>query len=156
MHGAFVGKAAATLTSDLHGTFGWPEMAALVDHVYRSLPQRDRDQASVLTGTYAQAAAVNRFRREAPRAVSGSMTYYLWGPEPGRGDPLIAFGVPRELLEHHYRRCTEQARIDTPFARPWDTRLPVFVCRDAHQELTWFWPELRNYGLERGVLASSP
>jgi 4-amino-4-deoxy-L-arabinose transferase-like glycosyltransferase len=138
------------LTHDLHGMFGWREHAAAIDRVHQELPEHEGRAAGVLAGSYSQAAAVNRFRRETtPRAVSGHMTYFLWGPEPGRGDVLIACGVPRALLERHYRTCTESARIDAPDARPQDTDLPVYVCRGPRGGMPALWPELRRFGHRR-------
>ena len=135
------------LTHDLHGMYGWQEQAATIDRVYRSLPASERAQVSVLAGSYSQASAVNVFRREAaPRAVSGNMTYYLWGPDGRRGDILIMYGLPVEQLERHYRTCTETARIDAPLARPWDTDLPVYVCRGPLGTMAQFWPEVRRFG----------
>jgi 4-amino-4-deoxy-L-arabinose transferase-like glycosyltransferase len=135
------------LTHDLHGMFGWQEHAATVDSVYESLPVNERNQASILAGSFAQAAALNLFRRPAlPRAVSGNMTYYLWGPDGERGQVLIAYGVPRELLERHYRMCAESVRINAPLARPWDTNLPVYVCREPFGTMTELWPDLRRFG----------
>ncbi len=134
------------LTHDLHGMYGWEEHAATIDRVYRALPPVERAQATVLAGTYSQAAAVNLLRREpTPRAVSGNMTYYLWGPEPGRGDVVIAYGLPRELLERHYGKCIESARIEAALARPWDTGLAVYSCREPRGGITALWPELRRY-----------
>jgi hypothetical protein len=134
------------LTHDLHGMFGWREQAATIDSVYQALPEAARTQTTVLAGSYSQAGAINQFRRpETPRAVSGHMTYYLWGPDSTRGDVLIAFGVPRELLERHYQACRERARIDVPLARPGDTDLPVYVCQEARSAMATWWPELRRY-----------
>jgi 4-amino-4-deoxy-L-arabinose transferase-like glycosyltransferase len=135
------------LTHDLHGMYGWEQHAAAIDRVYQSLAVHERNRASVLAGTYAQASAVNLLRNETtPRAVSGNMTYYLWGPDGERGDVLIAYGLPREFLERHYRTCTESARIEAPLARPWDTDLPVYVCRDPLGTMAELWPELRRFG----------
>lgn len=135
------------LTHDLHGMFGWEEHAATIDRVYRSLPANDRDQASVLTGSYSQAAALNFLRREAvPRAVSGNMSYHLWGPDGKRGKVLIAYGLPRGLLERFYRTCMESERIEAPLARPWDTNLPVYVCREPLRTMAELWPEVRRFG----------
>lgn len=135
------------LTHDLHGMYGWEEQAATIEAVYRGLPEADRNRVSILAGSYSQAAAVNRFRsRDVPRAVSGHMTYFLWGPDGHRGDVLIAFGLPIRPLERHYRRCEPEATIVAPLARPWDTDLPVFVCRDPTQRLSEFWGELRRFG----------
>lgn len=135
------------LTHDMHGMYGWEEHAATVDRVYGALPPDERSRASVLAGSYSQAAAVNFFRAPAtPRAVSGNMSYYLWGPDGDRGAVLIAYGLPRELLDRHYRKCTETARIDAPLARPWDTDLPVYVCREPLGTMAELWPELRRFG----------
>jgi hypothetical protein len=135
------------LTHDLHGMYGWQEHAATIDRVYQSLSPDERDQASVLAGSYSQASAVNWFRAPStPRAVSGSMTYYLWGPDGRRGAVLIVYGLPKELLERHYRICEESARIDSPLARPWDTDLPVYVCRDPFGTMATLWPAVRRFG----------
>lgn len=135
------------LTHDLHGMFGWDEHAATIDRVYQTLPEQERRQATVLAGTYSQASAVNRFRqRTTPHAVSGNMTYYLWGPDRERGDVLIAYGLSHELLEHHYRKCTESARIQASLARPKDTDLPVYVCREPLGGMATLWPNLRWFG----------
>jgi 4-amino-4-deoxy-L-arabinose transferase-like glycosyltransferase len=135
------------LTHDLHGMHGWEEHAATIDRVYRSLPANERRRASVLAGTYSQASALNVLGDDAtPRAVSGSMSYHLWGPDGDRGDVLIVYGLSRELIERHYRRCTESARIEAPLARPWDTDLPVYVCHEPFGMMTELWPEIRRFG----------
>ena len=135
------------LTHDLHGMYGWEEHAATIDRVYRSLPADERNQASVLAGSYSQASAVNWFRAAGtPRAVSGNMTYYLWGPDGERGKVLIAYGFPREFLERHYRACAVRARIDAPLARPWDTDLPVYVCHEPLRSMAELWSEVRRFG----------
>lgn len=135
------------LTHDLHGMFGWREHATTVESVYRALPEASQRKASILTGSYSQAGAINLFRDPTtPRAVSGHMTYYLWGPDPKRGEVLIAYGVPRALLERHYQTCIERARIDVPLARPRDTDLPVYVCQGLDKTMGRWWHELRTYG----------
>jgi hypothetical protein len=135
------------LTHDLHGMHGWEEHAATIDRVFQSLPAQERHRSSVLAGTYSQASAVNVLRDPTtPRAVSGNMSYYLWGPDGERGDVLIAYGLPRELLERHYGACTESARIEAPLARPRDTNLPVYVCRDPFRTMAELWPEVRRFG----------
>ena len=135
------------LTHDMHGMYGWQEHAETVERVYRALPARDRDRASVLTGSYAQAAAINVLGApDLPRAVSGHMTYALWGPDADRGEVLIAYGLPSALLERRYRTCAENALIDAPLARPGDTDLPVYVCREPVGTMAELWPALRRFG----------
>lgn len=145
------------LTHDLHGMYGWHEHAAAIDRVVSDLPPAEREQASVLVGNYSQAAALNVLRVDAtPRAVSGNMSYYLWGPDKDRGDVLISYGLPRALLERYYKTCTETARINTPLARPWDTDLLVYVCRQPRGSMTGWWPEVRRFGHALGPVAGDP
>jgi hypothetical protein len=134
------------LTHDMHGELGWEAHVATIDRVVASLSPEARGRAAILTGSYWQAAALDVLREDpTPRAVSGHMTYYLWGPEPGRGEVLIAYGLPRELLTRHYELIDEAARIVAPDARPWDTDLPVYVCRQPRDELAGWWSELRRF-----------
>jgi hypothetical protein len=134
------------LTHDLHGELGWDAHVRAVESVLGSLSPSERETAALLTGSYAQAAALNVLRTHAePRAVSGHMNYYLWGPEPGRSQVLVAYGLPRALLSRHYRSVEERARIDAPLARPWDTDLPVYVCRERLTAPEQFWSELRRF-----------
>jgi len=58
--------------------------------------------------------------------------------------------------ERHYRVCTAIDRIDAPLARPWDTNLPVYLCRDPHGTIADLWPELRHYGHLTNAVAGSP
>jgi hypothetical protein len=134
------------LTHDLHGELGWDAHVRAVENVLASLSPSERETAAVLTRSYAQAAALNVLRTNSkPRAVSGHMNYYLWGPEPGRGQVLVAYGLPRALLLRHYRSVEERGRIDAPLARPGDTDLPVYVCRERLSAPGDFWPALRRF-----------
>jgi hypothetical protein len=135
------------LTHDMHGMLGWDEHAAAIDSVYRMLPAVERDRATVLTRSYSQAAAINLLRRNpVPRAVSGHMTYFLWGADGDRGEVLISYGMSRAFLDHNYRTCQEATRIAAPLARPGDTDLPVFVCRQPRRTMVELWPQVRHIG----------
>jgi len=134
------------LTHDMHGELGWDAHVDAVNRVVESLSPEDRARASVLTRSYSQAAALNVLRlRPTPRAVSGHMNYYLWGPDDGRGSVLIAYGITRELLERHYSVVEERSRIVAPLARPSDTELPVHLCRTPRGEMSALWLELRRF-----------
>ncbi|MCC7538893.1 MAG: glycosyltransferase family 39 protein [Deltaproteobacteria bacterium] len=134
------------LTHDMHGELGWDAHVETVERVVASLPPDERDGVTILTGSYSQAAALNVLRtRATPRAVSGHMTYHLWGPGTGRGSVVIAYGLPLRLLERSYGVVEERARIVAPDARPWDTDLPVYVCREPRVDLRRLWPELRRF-----------
>jgi hypothetical protein len=135
------------LTHDLHGMYGWHEHVATIDGVVRGLPAIERLQATVLVGSYSQASALNMLRTDpTPRAVSGNMSHYFWGPDGDRGDVLVTYGLPVDLVARYYKTCTETTRIHAPLARPWDSNLPVYVCRGPLGVMTDWWPAVRRFG----------
>jgi hypothetical protein len=72
------------LTHDLHGMYGWEQHVAEVEHVFQELSPQDRDVTTVLAGNYSQASAINVLgSARTPLAVSGNMSYFLWGPGAG-------------------------------------------------------------------------
>ncbi|HZO12612.1 MAG TPA: glycosyltransferase family 39 protein [Polyangiaceae bacterium] len=134
------------LTRELHDEHGWREQAAAVMRVYGELPARERAVAVVLTGNYGQASAVNFFRSDRePPAVSGHMSYHLWGIDADRGDVAIAYGLPRARLSELYDDVQEVAQIDHPLAMPQERHLPLYVCRRPSVPLARAWPSLRRY-----------
>ncbi len=135
------------LTHDLHDEYGWKQQAQTVARVLHALPADERDDALVLTANYGQASAINFFGPALglPRAVTGHMTYYLWGV--GDRDPavVLSYGFSREWLQKYFRVVEEHARINHPLANKGEQDLPVYVCRDAIRPLREVWPEFKVY-----------
>jgi hypothetical protein len=142
------------LTRELHDEYGWREQVDTVASVHAALAPHERDAALVLTANYGQASAINFFGRERglPRAVSGHVSYHLWGiEEPDRGAVAIAYGMPRARLDELYGDVREAARIQGALAMPEERDLPVYVCRDPRVPLAVAWPSLRRYAHGRGA-----
>jgi 4-amino-4-deoxy-L-arabinose transferase-like glycosyltransferase len=135
------------LTHDLHGQFGWENQIAAVERVLESLPAEERMEVAVLTGNYSQAGALNVLRATAtPRAVSGHMSYFLWGPgERPRARAIVAYGVPRSWLGKHCAELSAVGRIEAPLARPWESDLPIWLCRKPTRPLGELWPSLKRF-----------
>ena len=134
------------LTHDLHGEHGWPEQAEAVAAVYAKLPAGERELAVVLTGRYGQASAINFFgpRHGLPSAVSGHMTYYLWGPSEAAG-PVIAYGFSKERLLKYFGSVVQQGTIEHPLANARERGVPIYVCRDPVQPLGDVWTDFKRY-----------
>jgi hypothetical protein len=110
---------------------GWDNMVGTVASVYRSLDAEERAECTILADNYGEAGAIDYLgpRYGLPKAVSGHNNYYLWGPGPRSGEIVIAVGVNRERLEAAYEHVTQAAVVVSPYAMPWETDLPVYVCR---------------------------
>ncbi len=66
----------------LAGRLGWEELTRDVAVVYEELPAEDRAVAGIYADGYMPAGAIDQLgaRYGLPHAVSGNLTYYLWGP----------------------------------------------------------------------------
>jgi hypothetical protein len=137
----------ADLTLEFHEQFGWPEQAATVAAVYHQLPASEQPATAILTHDYAQASAINFFGSGLglPRAVSGHMTYFLWGPGEDRAEVVISYGMERASLEQMFADVRVVATISHPLASAWQRDLPVYVCRSPRKSLQDSWPELKRY-----------
>lgn len=126
--------------------FGWPEMVATVAKVYWSLPPDDRKEAAILARNYGEAGAIDFFgpRYGLPKAISGHMAYYLWGPRDYSGKVVVAIGSRREGLERAFGRVEQVATVGTEYSMP-DEHAGVFVCRDPKYTLKQLWPLAKIY-----------
>jgi 4-amino-4-deoxy-L-arabinose transferase-like glycosyltransferase len=81
---------------DLADRLGWEEFVAEVARVYETLPQEDRKECVIFTGTYHEAGAIDFLGKEygLPPARSYHNNYYLWGPGDTSWDVVIAVRVP--------------------------------------------------------------
>jgi hypothetical protein len=138
---------AMALTHDLHDEYGWRQQAQVVARVHQALSAEDRRAVWVLTDNYGQASAINFFGADLglPRAHSGHMTYYLWGPGQPEPRAVIAYGLPRQALEALFADVREVDRIAHPLAPPKESGLAVYVCRRFRAPLDQVWPRLKRY-----------
>jgi hypothetical protein len=127
--------------------FGWPQMAAKVAAVYRSLPPQDRARAVFYGENYGEAAAIDVFGRRLglPPAISGNNQYFLWGPRGHDGSVMIIVGGDPEHYANLFRRFDVVGRIEAPYAMPSETDQPIYVLRDIKTPLAAFWPTVKNY-----------
>lgn len=126
--------------------YGWRELAREVARVYHSLPAEDRERAAVFGQNYGQAGAVDRYRDEydLPPALSGHLTYYLWGPRGVTGEVVIVLGDDRETLESLFGRVEAVGRVQHPLSMP-SQHVTVWLCRDLRVPLEELWPRVKNY-----------
>jgi hypothetical protein len=100
-----------------------------------------------LTQKYNQASAVNFFGETwgLPRAFSGHMTYYLWGPPKVHAQVVIAYGIRLGTLRSLCGELTEAAQIFHPLAAKAENGYPVYVCRFLKRSLEDAWPEFKRF-----------
>jgi 4-amino-4-deoxy-L-arabinose transferase-like glycosyltransferase len=133
------------INHDAGATVGWPQLAATVADVYAGLPAADRTRTVLLTQTYAEAGALDRYGPALglPRSYSGHNGYGLWGPPSDTGGPVIAVGVPRERLQRWFGSVHLAARLDNGYQVTNETQgQPVWVCRRQRRPWAAMWGEV--------------
>ncbi len=136
------------LNYDAGETIGWPAFVREIAAVYRSLPASQRATVTVLASNYGEAGAVDRFGPSdgLPRAYSGHMSFWYWGPPPASATTAIVVGYPRGQLGFcgSVRLATrlsnhEQASDD-------EQGVPAWICRNLHASWRAIWPSQRSFG----------
>jgi hypothetical protein len=140
-------KTLAELPQIYADMFGWEEMAADVSAVYLSLPGPERVSAAVLARNYGEAASLEYWSRKypLPRVISTHNNYWLWGyPKEGLATIIVLGGRSEDHLkawEEVRHAATHAAR----YAMPYETNLPVFICRGLRVSLEAIWEREKNF-----------
>ncbi len=129
----------ATLSPVFSAQFDTEEMTALVAEVYDSLPPAERSNTAILAKDYVRAGAIDWFgpKYGLPKAISGHMSYYFWGPRSYPGNRVIAIGYA--LDDPKVQSCIIP-NINQP---RWG---PVLVCPTGlGLDFQTDWPKLKNF-----------
>jgi hypothetical protein len=141
---------AVALTHDLHDEYGWRELAQTVTAALAQVPAADRQRTTIVTANYGQASAINYFdpASSLPRASTGHMTYFLWGPANPSAEVLLTVGLDPSWLAATCGSLTPAGETDHPLGLPHERHLPIHVCRQLRAPLTALWPELKRFDHE--------
>ncbi|MGH7856512.1 MAG: hypothetical protein ACREQY_04210 [Candidatus Binatia bacterium] len=134
------------VTGDLRGQFGWRERVETVARVYHALPPEERKNTVLFGGWYGPPGAIDYFGSDyrLPGAVSGHMTYRIWGAPDHPIDTVVAVSVPREKLELFFEEVTLAAEVELENVNPWERLFRVFICRGPKGDLRDAWPQMRR------------
>jgi hypothetical protein len=81
-----------------------------------------------------------------PRAYSGQLTNYYWGPPPGEPQTAIAVSMDPAWLRGFFGDVTPAGTIGNAYDLPNEEYgRGVFICRQPRQPLRAAWTELRAY-----------
>jgi hypothetical protein len=127
--------------------FGWEELTAEVARVFHSLPPSDEARCAVYAQNYGEAGAIDFFggRYGLPKAISGHQNYYLWGPRAHTGECVIIIGGKAQDHAEVFGEVTEAARVRNDYAMPYESNLPIYVCRKPRVSLQEIWPQVKHY-----------
>jgi hypothetical protein len=127
--------------------FGWEEMVATVAKVYNSLSPEERAKCAIFTSNYGEAGAIDFFGKKygLPKAISGHNNYWLWGPGNYTGEIVITVGESLEDVEKTFAQVELGATHVHEYAMPYESDLPVYICRKPKMSLQEVWPRVKGY-----------
>lgn len=129
----------------LAGRLGWDELTQSVAAVYASLSARDRAVAGIYADSYMPAGAIDQLGTQygLPQAVSGHLTYYLWGPRYSWQVMIIITNKTNNMAVFF-----ETCELGAVRPRRDDTLggdLYIYVCRDPKVPADKLWLSMKSY-----------
>lgn len=136
------------VNKELGETIGWEELVGQVAAVYHALPPEEQATATIMTGNYGEAGAIDRFGPDLglPPAHSGHNNYWLWGPPADGAEPAIFIGYGPQSLDHLCASWEQVATIDNAAGIDNDERgLPIALCHELRRPWSERWTDVRHY-----------
>jgi hypothetical protein len=136
------------LPQHLSDELGWDGLVDAVARAVEKLPEADRRRAIIFTQNYGEAGAIDLLgpSRGLGPASTGHNNYFLWGPPSDEDAPVIIVGGEREEHVGECPEIEEAARTPAdPFAIPYETDLPIFLCRDFKARWSQIWADEKSY-----------
>ena len=133
---------------DLGEEIGWPSQVALLARAYHSLPSSERAVATVITGNYGEAGALDRYGAAfgLPRAYSGANNFWLWGPPPAQDTVAVAINVDPALLRREFAHVRVAGVYRNGLGVADDEEgAVVYVATGLRDSWASAWPAFRDY-----------
>jgi len=127
--------------------FGWENMVATVAKVYNSLSPEEKQKCVIGASNYGEAGAIDFFGKKygLPHAISGHNNYWIWGPGEKPGEIAIIVGGDPKVYHSMYEDVQQAATVVSEYARPFETDLPVYLCRHPKVTLQQVWPHAKHF-----------
>ena len=143
-------ESAASVTGTVNETagetIGWPELVGQVADAVAGLPPDERASAIVLTATYGEAGAVDRFghRWGLPQAYSPHNSYADFRRPTDDAATVVAVRFDPGYLERWFESCDRVATVDNAAGVDNEVRgAPISVCRGLRGTWAEAWEEMR-------------
>lgn len=128
-------------------TVGWPELVDQVAGVVRDLPPAEQASVVLLTGSYGEAGAIDRFgpARGLPPAYSGQNSYGDFRQPTNPRSTVVAIRYAVRTLERWFEQCEQVATVDNGLDIDNEVQgQPIVVCRGLRTTWPDTWAEIRH------------
>jgi 4-amino-4-deoxy-L-arabinose transferase-like glycosyltransferase len=139
-------KVTAELNEAVAETVGWPELADQVAGVVEELPPAEQERVILLTGSYGEAGALDRFgpARGLPPVYSPHNSYADFRRPSDDSATVVAVRFELSQLVRYFDRCDQVAMVDNGMDIDNEVQgTPILVCRGLVGTWPDVWEQLR-------------
>ncbi len=139
----------AELPQHFADRFGWEELVRTVAKVYQHLPPAEQEKCAIFANNYGEAGAIDLIGKKygLPKAISGHLSFYVWGPRDYTGEVMLIIGFDR-AAETKLREVFEEVEIvaitEAKYAMPYENHQPIYLCKKAKLSMPELWPMVKN------------
>jgi len=140
-------KVTAELNEAVAETIGWRELAQQVAGVVHDLPAAEQARVVLLTGSYGEAGALDRFGPDLglPPAHSAHNSYAYFRRPTDDDATVVAVRYGERGLENWFERCDIVATVDNGYDIANEVQgTPILVCRGLRGTWPEAWEQLRH------------
>ena len=141
-----VSAGTANLNEAMAETVGWPALTRQVADVVRALPTRERDSVVILTASYGEAGAIDRFGPAfgLPAPFSPHNSYADFGRPTDDHATVVAVRYTVDDLAPYFADCRQVATVDNGQGVKNEVQgKPILVCHGLHGDWADVWRRMR-------------
>ncbi|MGH3786760.1 MAG: ArnT family glycosyltransferase [Pseudonocardiaceae bacterium] len=128
-------------------SLGWPELADTVAGAYRALPPATRRTTALVTDSYWDASALDRYgpARGLPQPFSPHRGYWYFGAPADDVDTVLFVGSDPTYLRRYFTEVRQVTTVTTgPAMNLFSLATPVWLCSGQRAPWSQLWPQLRH------------
>jgi len=131
------------LTSDYADMFGWEEQVALVDSVYQSLSDEERENCVIWAENYGEAGAVKILGKkyDLPNPICRHGSFWTWGYGNEDAAVWISLGNETPSVEQVFEEVTLVKMIHHKYAIDEENGIPLYLCRKPKVNIDQWWKD---------------
>lgn len=135
------------LTGDYADMFGWEEQVKLIDSLYQSLPEQERENAVIWAENYGEAGALTILGKKygLPNPISRHGSFWTWGYGNPKAEVWISLGNEAGAVEYAFQETQLVKMIYHKYAIGEENGIPIYICRKPKRDLKQWWKDYEPY-----------
>ena len=125
----------------------WPQFVKQIAAAYNGLPPQVRARTGIYCGNYGEASAIDVLGAQygLPPAISGSQTYWFWGPHGQLRDSMLVVNQTHADMAKTFRDIRVLGTIDTPDAMPFEDGDTIWLGQGLMRTPQAIWPTTKDW-----------